>query len=432
MLSINGEQVISDQSITTGSDPEVSENLSKKRKALRLPKAVDGEFFKFNRWTKEFNFISTCVLCDKDVAAAVTGTSNCIRHIRIFHPNKLSAYNAHISNKRIANSDGEGKTQPKISDLVVTPTRILELTMNYILKSYSPINIVRCDAFKNLIHGVCGKPIQLPSTEKIVKKLSTDYTNSRANLQNLLNKQVHVCTTADVWTKRAKSYLGVTCHFIDESFIRHSYLLAFRRIEGSQTHANIGRVLSDIHNEFDLSQPKVTHCVTDGGSNFKAAFQKFGTAFGSNTDEEIEHTTVPHEFASDSENNDSEGEEEVDFSHLQDIQPTVLDFYDIIETDLLHNDIVLPSQMRCFAHLLNLIGKNDFTKWLKQIDITSFNLLSNIFKKLKLLWNAYSRRSSARSIIEKELGSGLITPGETRWNSEFDSVSKVLAHKDKV
>ena len=47
------------------------------------------------------------------------------------------------------------------------------------------------------------------------------------------------------------------------------------------------------------------------------------------------------------------------------------------------------------------------------------------FSKLSALWNKQNRTTNAAEAIKSALGTLLITPGETRWNSYYDAVSKV-------
>lgn len=296
--------------------------------------------------------------------------------------------------------------------------------MDFIIASNTPINIVALTEYKKLLEGASGKSLKIPSGYIITQELKNRYFQHRQQLQILLDKVPYVCTTADVWSKRAQSYLGVMVHFIDDSYERHSYLLAFRKLKGQQTHKILGKSLADIHDEFNLPVSKITHSITDGGSNFCSAFKKFGNITND----------VCVAIDSDESDDDSYVEEcnTDDVVILPGVSTNILDFQEIQHSYGRCIDITLPKQLRCFAHLLNLIGKTDFSKNLKKIDSATNDLFNDIYSKLKLIWNAFTRRSVAKSIIKEELGCGLITPGDTRWNSEFDSMEFIEKKKDKV
>lgn len=57
-----------------------------------------------------------------------------------------------------------------------------------------------------------------------------------------------VCTTADIWIAHHRSYLGITCHWIEpETLERKLAALACERIRGRHTYDVIATKMSKIH-----------------------------------------------------------------------------------------------------------------------------------------------------------------------------------------
>jgi predicted aldo/keto reductase-like oxidoreductase len=84
----------------------------------------------------------------------------------------------------------------------------------------------------------------------------------------MLSRQKYVATTADAWSAAGYSFLGVTCHWIDEvTRNRRSCVLACRVMTESHTHDYIARLLSDIHREFRIEETCV-RTTTDNAANF--------------------------------------------------------------------------------------------------------------------------------------------------------------------
>jgi hypothetical protein len=84
--------------------------------------------------------------------------------------------------------------------------------------------------------------------------------------------------------------------------------------------------------------------------------------------------------------------------------------------------IILPPHRKCACHLLNLVATTDVAH---QMSGTLKKISVQTFSKLSALWNKQNRTTLAAERIKAAFGSLLITPGETRWNSYFDAVSKV-------
>lgn len=134
----------------------------------------------------------------------------------------------------------------------------------------------------------------MPSVSACMSTLNLRFNKMKSNLKELMAKQTYVCSTADVWSHRARSYLGVSIHFIDADWKRHSYILAFKHLK--ERHILEGD---------DVSEDEIV---------------------AKEMQNEIDRITIHSE--------------QIDFS----------------EAESLDDEINLPKQMRCFAHLLNLIG----------------------------------------------------------------------------
>lgn len=160
-------------------------------------------------------------------------------------------------------------------------------------------------------------------------------------------------------------------------------MLAFRRLRQRHTFDYLAACLNEIFDEFELPNKKITHAATDGGSNFCKAFR----VYGSNDDfgepiaaiQEPEQNDEEYEFDEDvvvvedsavvileddssgddiSESDDTISEEQI----AQEIQNTAIEFDQINfpdeqERDSTTGNIILPRQMRCFSHMLNLVGR---------------------------------------------------------------------------
>lgn len=153
---------------------------------------------------------------------------------------------------------------------------------------------------------------------------------------------------------------------------RKSYILAFRYLNKKHTYDYLAQVLSSILEEYDLTIDKVTHVVTDGGSNFCKAFKVYGrnTDFSctlytieedadevgiEDNDDLISNDGMAHLLENEAVDEDILELEAESLTRESTIQGVQIDLTK--DSDDIDNDIILPPQMRCFAHLLNLISK---------------------------------------------------------------------------
>lgn len=69
-----------------------------------------------------------------------------------------------------------------------------------------------------------------------------------------------------------------------------SYAIACKRFSGSHTHDRIAIILNEIHSKYEITNEKLMATVTDNGSNFVKAFQKFGVHLDDSLFHESEST----------------------------------------------------------------------------------------------------------------------------------------------
>lgn len=326
------------------------------------------------------------------------------------------------------------------------------MLVDLIVDSNLSFNVAQSPTLRVLLETVCGRKLAMPTRYKFMSTLNTKIKQTKAELKERIALQKYICLTADVWTSRAQSYLGVTCHFINENFKRESYLLAFKQLEQRQTYDILAKAMNDIIKDWGIKISQITNIVTDGGSAFCKMFKKYGDSIDVivlNTDaEEIEQTHDENDSEAnaiaDSEVDviqeymlDQNGEEF--FNEILTFDPTVAsisqtvynepnlddDYHEYFEEmDLApsteQSEIKLPPQRRCVSHMLNLVPK-DFES---NLDGMAKSAFKKTFDALHSLWVIVRTSARAKTICRETLGATLKYPCETRWNSKLDCIKQ--------
>jgi len=260
-----------------------------------------------------------------------------------------------------------------------------------------PISTVEKQSFRNLISGLSGDTNSPPcrqTLKALIDKQKEEYIES---FKNKLRTIRYVCTTADIWSTNNKSYMGVTCHYLDEQLKRHSTVLACKRMKYSHTHLQIAKTLSDIHAMYNIKQEQIVRTVTDNAKNFGKSFQVYAVPENNNSDE------------------------------LDGPIAKSLDF--LQNEDICYLGYVIPTLFQ-IKNTLNLIATKDSEKALQD---TAYKRMYHVtFGKLTALWNFTHRSTLASDEVEAICNMKLIVPCPTRWNSFYDSINRVLLLKDHL
>ncbi|KAE9530032.1 hypothetical protein AGLY_011494 [Aphis glycines] len=259
-------------------------------------------------------------------------------------------------------------------------TKVTTLVFEYIVEEMRPMVTCEKPSFRRLIKGLSGitENIHLPDRQVMLKELKLKYFSYNCLLTKLISEHNFICTTADIWSCNNKSYLGMTCHFINENtYDRSSYVLGCRRIKGSHTYDNIAEIINEITQTYKINNSKISHTVTDNASNFGKAFRIFSSQSVVPTySNSSKHSDLERNWYDDSCSDNSDEEVEIE----------VIAMDSILSSVNYSNEYSLPEHMTCTAHTLNLIATIDTSK----ISNSSYNKISTAtFKKTKFFLESF-------------------------------------------
>lgn len=86
----------------------------------------------------------------------------------------------------------------------------------------------------------------------------------------------------------------------------------------------------------------------------------------------------------------------------------------------------MPKHMRCASHTLNLVATTDVKNAVANDTGTFKRLYRSTMAKCSNLWTHVSRSSKSSDVLESIINVSLRAPGETRWNSTYDAIQRLL------
>lgn len=310
--------------------------------------------------------------------------------------------------------EGPASKQPKLTRRV-SQASVDKVILNFVIQGLHPLSVVEQKDFQGLVLHL-QPDVLVMSRGTIRNRVEKAALVMRKNLKTALEKIDFIATTTDCWTSRRHSFIRVTAHWIDpQTLTRRCAALACKQLKGYHTFTALASALNEIHSDFNIHK-KITHTTTDNGSNFVKAFRVFGRV-------DENHNLIP--AAQSSEIDDDE--EEVDDDDDDEMGSADVEFVEV-EAILEEDDYLeyqLPKHHRCASHLLNLVST---------VDVSDVNITSTVYKRLSCssfakctsLWNKSARSTTAAEVIEDKCKLQLLRPNDTRWNSLFMAVERII------
>lgn len=425
MVSIIGR--MSDQNSTISEKQDASDNdesLDTSTNSLSCLTILDGKFFTVKEYPSEPSNVVTaqCQIClpkIEEIKGSATSSSNYLSHLKRKHGESLiKEYETYKKSKRLKLSEinGDKINENKRLRSIDRQTQLDSNITDFVIDSMVPVRVVENVCFLKLVNDLQDsrkKPLKVMSRFTLKNRIAEKFKKNITSLKKILSEEAnYVCTTADIWSGRRRSFLGVTCHWISPKTLkRKSAALACRRFKGTHSYDKIATMLDMVNAEYDLSNSKVIATTTDNGSNFVKAFKVYGSEGDCTEDEDS--TTSEDEI----EESESESSGDVDYNSKNDRENEE------------KFELSLPNHLRCASHTLNLCVTNDLMKTIRNCHVLS-SIHEKVLKKCKDLWDHASRPKSAE-IIEITLGHTLSRPGQTRWNALYDSFRQIHSIKAK-
>lgn len=371
------------------------------------------------------NLKARCTLCSasaKPLSCARNTTSNFKKHLDSVHKTEnLTAILPETVKRKRSDEDNGGnraKRQATLDRRGISSKEVRTLVMDYVIEDMLPLTTVESPAFRKLVNELSAHHVQLPDRKTLSSCIEQAYNTMMKQITETLGKVKNVSTTADVWTAHHRSYLGMTVHWIDdESLKRQKAAIACIRITGRHTFDILAAKIEEVHRKFGLNG-KISATVTDNGSNFVKAFSIFCVQ-ETEHDNNDEHSIVDDDSVV--------PDDDVSFTDLHSVMIPDQDDDD----DLTQVEYELPPHQRCASHTLNLVASTDVEKYLLSSSLSK-NLYRSSFGKCIALWNKTSRSTLAADKMSEKLKRKLLVPSPTRWNSQYDAVSRVIENSSAV
>lgn len=235
----------------------------------------------------------------------------------------------------------------------------------------------------------CKSTLRMMSRRTLKSRIDHLFESMKSQLIERFSKTDYIAITADIWSSKHRSFMGITAHWIDPvTFKRHVATLSCDRFTFPHTNDRIAEHLQIMCHSYEIDE-KIIATTTDNASNFVKAFREFGVTFDD-------------DFYANTESNDLN--EEINYIEM---------------------DVALSSRVKCGSHTFNLVAMKDAAA--AQNDTKYFTQHKSAFTKLNRLWKCSNQPKAAEKIIEI-LGAVIHRPVHTRWNGLFDCVFKTIQH----
>lgn len=292
------------------------------------------------------------------------------------------------------------------------------------------------------------------------RRIETLHDEHETLLQSIINKQMWICLTADIWSCKNRSFLGVSVHYMDNDLRRKSYVISCKYFPAPHNYKTITESFQLLYSKFGIKSKSVVATVTDNGSNFVKAFQ----IFGRNNEDFIKFLQLNE---SDDLDQPMDHFEDDDRSQIFEILNSLYEEPDQVDVDLESDALFellnstatndteyerqnscdtngkpeqlqqfyrsritnieldyeaafgLSNRISCNAHNFNLVGSKDSLRAHRNKAYSK--IYGTVFEKLNMLWNNSGRQEPSQ-IIMKHLGSNLNKPSNTRWNDIHEKV----------
>lgn len=205
--------------------------------------------------------------------------SNFVKHLKRKHPSEyqqaFSSADDDLS-VEVGSSFDHCESLKELAEISSKQRRIdSSMAKNLIIKCQLPLGLVENLAFREFMkecypkwEPISAKNLKSTITGTFLKRVQT-------TILNMLAKVDAVTLTIDAWSdRRNRSFLGITCHFLDDQMLPQVVLIDFARMKSPHTSDRIQQLTEYALDRYNIKQ-KVYRIITDNASSMIKAY-RFG------------------------------------------------------------------------------------------------------------------------------------------------------------
>ena len=323
-------------------------------------------------------FMAYCNYCTKKYKFKKSGGyGSLIRHMQTIHP-ELYGHTASQTQLNFQSASAHGSASG--SSQTGTPSSALlrydhkhttDVMAKFAAMHHLPFGIYDNQDYEDSMkecYNLNSKRLPRTSIQRSTKNQYYEMKKDLSQYLSNLGHKVNICS--DIWTDafQKHAYIGITVHFMDNSWSLNKRLIAFRDFPTPHTANAIAFLIIQVLNEYQLCN------------------KVFSIAFDNAT------------------------------ANTASISDLIDACSPIIDGKYFHQ--------RCVCHILNLCVQDALSLWQKHVDPIR-NAVRAIHFKLGKAWKKYCRNRNIRYTT-------FIMDVSTRWNSTYDCLNSTLEHRDAL
>ncbi len=236
----------------------------------------------WNYFTQSLPGLAVCKKCQLNVkmgskSKTIKNTSNLWTHLKIHHSSifeeakkKRDAEEENTSSHIQASLPMMFDNQTKWKTTDVRSKNLDRLITEMIATDNQPFNFVENNGFQRLM--ATAEPRYALKSEKFYRTevFPSIHKSIAEKVKALLKPDkagYNLAFTTDCWSGTTESLMSLTCHFIDDQWIRRQVILNTKAMTGSHTGEYISEMFLGMLEEWEIDKDRVVLVLRDSGAN---------------------------------------------------------------------------------------------------------------------------------------------------------------------
>ena len=191
-----------------------------------------------------------CCVCPDSkppLSGSKKATSNFLLHLKRKHPAEATEFD---KSKKARQDDFQKEKTPKNTQTTilqfcmskkVTQDAASKAIVNLVVKCGLPLSLVEAEPFQQLVSTLSSGTCKSISRKSLSAKIDKQFEAVMINIKKALSSKDYVCTTAEIWSQRKRSFLGMTAHVVDPETLQR--VLCNLLAKGFQGHIHLIQLL---------------------------------------------------------------------------------------------------------------------------------------------------------------------------------------------